>query len=703
MATLESIRKRGGVLILIFVGVALLAFVVGDVDLSRLNNRNKIGEIAGEEITFNDFREKLIQNEENAKIVNNLPSLTEEQQTMIRENTWQQLIAEIVMGGEYEKLGIEVTGDELFDMMLGDNMNPMIRQLFTDPATGAMDIDQARATIRQLIEAPDNTPQKIYWLNMEEQIKNSRLQEKYNALLSKGFFITDEQAKENALNSSAGSDISYFVKSYASISDSTIQVSGSEIKEYYNARKNAYRQPESRRIEYVNFTIEPSSEDYTETQNWIKELAEEFAETPTPAEFTDLSSDVKFDASYLGKNEITNIELATFLFSGGKGVFGPYLEDNSFRISRLSDTKMLPDSVRARHILIAPENNDFLRAKSVADSLADLLRKGADFELLARQYSTDQGSSVNGGDLGWFGPKTMVQPFSDTAFFAKPREIKVAITQFGAHIIQVTEQSKPVEKVQIATIQKEIIPSQKTLNKVYNDARTFADGVNTQADFDKKLEEQGLAKRVASVNSGDPEITGMEDSRELVRQSYLTPASGNVIKNSEGNSIFETGNFYTIAVLTAINEAGFTPVEGVAASIKQELIRKKKAEILRKELVEAIQGSESLLSAAQKAGAEVKEAAGITFNSFQIPGAGVEPGVIAAATVLEEAKLSEPIEGNQGVYVIMVNSRTAEEVSPETITNTKAGMQQANMYRVYQASTALTENAEIQDLRYKFY
>jgi peptidyl-prolyl cis-trans isomerase D len=688
--------------------VALLAFVVGDAlsssNSSMFSSRNKIGEIAGEEINYTDFREKLIQNEEVAKSVNNLTSLTEEQQTMIRENTWQQLIAEIVMGGEYEKLGIDVTGDELFDMLLGDNMNPMVRQLFADPATGNVDIDQARTVIRQLIEAPDNTPQKIYWLNMEEQIKNSRLQEKYNTLLSKGFFITDEQAKENALNSSAGSDISYFVKSYASISDSTIQVSDSEIKEYYNARKNSYRQPESRRIEYVNFTIEPSSEDYTETQNWIKELATEFAATATPAEFTDLSSDVKFDPSYLGKSEISNTELAAFLFSSEKGVFGPYLEGNSFRISRLSNTKMLPDSVRARHILIAPENNDLLRAKSVADSLADLLRKGADFESMARQYSTDQGSSINGGDLGWFKPGTMVQPFSDTAFFAKPREIKVAVTQYGAHIIQVTEQSKPVEKVQIATVQKEIVPSQKTLNKIYNDARTFADGVNTQADFDRKLEERGLAKRLASVNSGDPGITGMESSRELVRQSYLATTPGSVIKNSEGNSIFETGNFYTVAVLTAINKAGFTPVDGVAAGIKQELIRKKKAGILRKELTEALKGSESLLSAAQKAGVEVKEATGITFNSFQIPGAGVEPGVIAAATVLPEAKLSDPIEGNQGVYVIMVNSRTAGEAAPETIASTKAGMQQANLYQVsYQASGALTENAKIQDLRYKFY
>ena len=153
---------------------------------------------------------------------------------------------------------------------------------------------------------------------------------------------------------------------------------------------------------------------------------------------------------------------------------------------------MLPDSVRARHILIAPQNQDYAQAKNIADSLAGLLRKGADFEELAKTNSVDQNSAVNGGDLGWFTSRTMVQPFSDSAFFAKKNDIKVVLTQYGAHVLQVTDMAKPVKKIQIATVEKEVSPSAKTTNQIYNDARTFAIEVSNLDNFNKKVEESGL-------------------------------------------------------------------------------------------------------------------------------------------------------------------------------------------------------------------
>ena len=434
-------------------------------------------------------------------------------------------------------------------------------------------------------------------------------------------------------------------------------------------------------------------------------MVNEFAETKNPAEFIELSSsDKKFDASYLKKEEIANDSLADFLFSGNKGVFGPYLEKNAYRISRASDLRMLPDSVRARHILIVPQNNDLKQAEMLTDSLVNLLKKGADFEVLARQYSADQNSAVNGGDLGWFSQRMMVQPFSDTVFFAKPKTTKVVKTQYGIHIVQVTGQSKPVQKVQIATIEKEVIPSQKTTNKIYNEARNFSNNIHTSADFDKKVSEVGLTKRIATLNKNDKSIAGMDNARELVRQTYLTNKTGNAILTNEGLNIFETGNKYTIAVLTEINEEGIAPLTSVKPQIKNILIQKKKGEILKQELEKSISGSESLLSVAQKAGLEVKEAPEIPFNSFQIAGAGIEPKVIATATQMEEGKLSAPIAGNQGVYVIMVNSRTQEEVTPEQIAQMKNALLQSNLYRAnYQAIEALIKNAEVKDTRYKFY
>lgn len=706
MATLQTIRNRGGLLVSIVIGLALIAFIVGDALTSGSHllsgDRNQVGEIGGKSISIIDYQNEVAKNEETVKIMNRTGALTDEQQTMIRENTWNKMVMDELMNREYEETGINVSGDELYDLMLGNNIHPTVRQALADPQTGEIDLDRARMVIKSIMEAPGNDPNKIYWLNLEDEISTSRLMSKYNNLLTKSLYITDEQAKEMAESSATTSDISYIVKNYSTIDDSTITVSSSEIKDYYNKNQKRFEQPESRNIVYVNFDIAPSGEDYTETEKVVADMVSEFAETVDPLEFVNLSSDQKADRNFYAKAEITNDSLADFLFSGKGGVYGPYLEDNAYKITRVASEKMLPDSVRARHILI--QENDYNRAMALADSLAGLLKKGADFESLAKTYSKDQASAINGGDLGWFNQKMMVQPFSDTAFFAKKNDIKVVTTQFGVHILQVTDMAKPTSKIQIATVEKEIIPSAKTTNKIYNDARTFATGIKTLEDFDKKVNEAALTKRIATINKNDKQVAGMDNAREMVRQIYLSEDPGKIVLTSDGTEIFENGNKYTVAVLTEIAEEGISPVNNVASGIKRILVQKKKADMLKKELEAAKSGSESLLSIAQKAGLEVKEATDISFNSFQIPGAGIEPRVIAASSVTEQGKVSEPIEGNQGVFLVLVNNRTQEEVTPEMIQNTKQGMTQANMYRSnYQALQAIMKNGEVKDTRYKFY
>lgn len=706
MATLQTIRNRGGLLVSIVIGLALIAFIVGDALTSGSHllsgDRNQVGEIGGKSISIIDYQNEVAKNEETVKIMNRTGALTDEQQTMIRENTWNKMVMDELMNREYEETGINVSGDELYDLMLGNNIHPTVRQALADPQTGEIDLDRARMVIKSIMEAPGNDPNKIYWLNLEDEISTSRLMSKYNNLLTKSLYITDEQAKEMAESSATTSDISYIVKNYSTIDDSTITVSSSEIKDYYNKNQKRFEQPESRNIVYVNFDIAPSGEDYTETEKVVADMVSEFAETVDPLEFVNLSSDQKADRNFYAKAEITNDSLADFLFSGKGGVYGPYLEDNAYKITRVASEKMLPDSVRARHILI--QENDYNHAMALADSLAGLLKKGADFESLAKTYSKDQASAINGGDLGWFNQKMMVQPFSDTAFFAKKNDIKVVTTQFGVHILQVTDMAKPTSKIQIATVEKEIIPSAKTTNKIYNDARTFATGIKTLEDFDKKVNEAALTKRIATINKNDKQVAGMDNAREMVRQIYLSEDPGKIVLTSDGTEIFENGNKYTVAVLTEIAEEGIAPVNNVASGIKRILVQKKKADMLKKELEAAKSGSESLLSIAQKAGLEVKEATDISFNSFQIPGAGIEPRVIAASSVTEQGKVSEPIEGNQGVFLVLVNNRTQEEVTPEMIQNTKQGMTQANMYRTnYQALQAIMKNGEVKDTRYKFY
>lgn len=168
----------------------------------------------------------------------------------------------------------------------------------------------------------------------------------------------------------------------------------------------------------------------------------------------------------------------------------------------------------------------------------------------------------------------MVQPFSDSAFFSKKNDIKVVTTQFGIHVLQVTDMSKPTAKVQIATVEKEVLPSTKTTNKIYNDARSFATGVKTLEDFDKKVNEAALTKRIASINKNDRQVAGMDNAREMVRQIYLSENPGKVVLTSDGTEIFENGNKYTVAVLTEIAEEGIAPINSVAPTLKEYSFRK---------------------------------------------------------------------------------------------------------------------------------
>ncbi len=706
MAALQTIRDRGGLLISIVIGLALAAFIIGDALSSGSSvfnsERNQAGEIAGESVSIMDYQNMVSQQEELIKAMNGLSALNEEQQTMLRNNIWQQLVMTKLMDAEYEEIGLGVSSEELYDIMLGDNMSPSIRQLFADPTTGTVDKERARTIVSQILESPDQG-QKAYWLNMEKEIGENRKLTKYHDLVGKALFITDEQATENAAGNVSKADISYIVKNYNTIDDSTISISNKEIETYYQENQARFQQEESRRIAYVNFDIDPSGEDYAETEKAVAELVDEFAASDEPMEFVNLTSDRKADLAYYKKSELGNDSVANYLFAHKGKVYGPYLENNAYKISRVGSVKMLPDSVRARHILIAPQNNNYAQAKAVADSLANLLKKGANFEQLARANSTDQNSAVNGGDLGWFNQRTMVQPFSDTVFFAKRNEIKVVVTQFGAHVVQVTQRAKPVEKIQVATIEKEITPSNKTTNKIYNDARHFASQIANAEDFNKQAEEQGLTKRIATVNKNDKTIAGMDNARDMIRQIYLAEEPG-LVKTTDESIIFTNGNKYTVAILTQIDEEGTTPIRQVSATIKRILMQQKKAELLKKELAGLMSGSESLLSVAQKAGVDVKEAAEVSFNSFQIPGAGIEPRVIAAASVTEQGKLSMPIEGNQGVYVLMVNSRTNEEVTPEMVQEARTNMTQMNLYRAnYQAVQAIIKHGEVKDQRYKFY
>jgi peptidyl-prolyl cis-trans isomerase D len=707
MATLQKIRNRG-VVIGIIIGGALFAFIAGDALKSGgsllTNSRNEMAEIAGESVNIVDFNKRFNHNLEITKLMSGQASIPSEQIERLREQEWQQMVQEMVMNQEYDELGISVSSDELYDMVQGRNIDPTIRQLFQGP-DGSFNKDFVVARLKQLIAAPDGSPEKTYWLNIEKMMTTQRTMAKYNSLIQKGLYMPNAMVKDLTKIGSKKVDFNFIVKNYNTIADSTITVSDNEVKAYYDKHMDLFKQTESRRIDYVPFLIEASTEDYKATEKSMVDLKADFEADANNVQFVELNGDSDFNAYYYKKDELNDEKLNAFAFEGKKGdVYGPYLENEAYKLAKINEVKMLSDSVKARHILISPVNGDYKGAEAKADSLKTLLEKGARFDDMAKTNSDDQGSAVNGGDLGWFTQGRMVQAFNDAAFDSKKNEIKIVMTQFGAHVLQVTNLSKKVKKVQFAVVDRKVEPSNKTIQTAYAEARTFAGNNLSKDAFFKAISDQNLQRRTANLRKDTKNIPGLENSRELVRAAYQTDDMETLLLNADKSAVFEFGNKFVVAILADIKEEGYARVNDVANTIKREIRKDKKAEQMIAELNKNSKGAQSLLSVAQKENLEVKTATGISFQSFQIPGAGIEPNVISTASMLEKGKISAPIKGNQGVYMMLITNETNDEVTDETVESFKTRLEQNYQYRTnYQAYQALKENANVVDKRYKFY
>lgn len=708
MATLQNIRNKG-VLIATIIGLALFAFIAGDAIKNAGawfgKSKNEIGVIADESISIRDFQKKVKHNQDLAQMMSGQSSLSSEQMDKIREQTWQQLIQEIVMDNEYNELGIEVGADELFELVQGENLSPIIAQMFKEE-DGSVDKTKLLQILKQLLNAPDGTPQKRYWLNIENQIKASKKAEKYNQLVLGLLNITKARAKHMLDLSSKKVDFSYVVKKYSSISDKDVKVSDSEIQKYYDSHKYLFEQNESRKIEYVAFDIEPSEEDFANVKKNINEIKDEFSSVNTNKEYVNLNSDVKFIASYLKADQIKNDDLAKFVKNGKvNSIYGPYMEGNAYKVAKINKMTSMPDSVKVRHIVITPKNNNIEAAKAKADSITKLINKGADFAKLAKKFSDDKRTAVNGGDLGWFDVTSTGSEFVNKMFFAKKGVAYTETSQYGIHVIQVNKTLHISKKYQLATVVRTVDASQKTYNNIYANAVKFAQEVKDDASFNKAVEKYKVTKRLAqNINKNAKGVSGIKNARELVKNIYKTENLNSTVKDKEGNSIFEINDKYIIAVVTEINEKGTSPINKVSASIKRQLINKKKGEMIANKMSKDITNSKSILSVAQKEGVEVKEANGISFQSFQVGGAGIEPKLIATATTIAKGKISKPIIGNQGVYVLVVNNATTTKADKKAVEQMKSQMQNMFNYRArYQTAGSLIENANIEDMRYKFY
>lgn len=705
MSALQFLREKAGVLVAAVIGLSLFLFVVSDFFGRGRGQRLKakkyyeIGQIAGEYISYQDYEQKVQNLLEIYKLSGN-SNVNEATTETVREQTWQQMVREKILDPQYKKLGIGVSTEELDELVLGDNPHAIVQQLFTDQNTGTFN---KSLLVNFLKQTELDEAAKKYWLFFENEIVNDRMNTKYNNLVAKGLYVTSKQAEFDRNLMSSTTDFSYIFKNYAALSDSSVTISASEKEAYYMDHKESFRRTAMRDIEYVTFDVIPSDDDIKQTETWINKTKEEFITAPDPVQFINLTADTRHIGFFTSLKDVPD-NLKDFVKKEDKKeIFGPYIENGSYKIARVLDVADRPDSVHVRHILLSPNSRRTSEeTKTQADSLIRLIKSGSSFEAFAKTMSDDKGSAQIGGDLGWFSEGRMVVPFNDACFGARKGAIVTAETTFGTHIIEILDQSKSSRKYNIGIIDRKIISGSVTNQKIYSEASQFAGTNDTYDKFLKSIATQGLNKRVANdITPLQKTLPGLDNPRPLII-SLFQSEKGKIILDNNQQAIFEIGDKYVVGFCTKVQEEGIAPMKDVDNDIRFNLLKDKKAEVISSEFKKNSTDGKTLDDIAKTMGLAVQEAAQVNFRSYSIPGVGTEPALAAAASVAKQGTAAGPVKGLNGVYMIYVNSLTSsasEDLKLEQQRLTTTFQMRGN----YEAYEALRKSANIIDKRYKFY
>ncbi len=711
MATLEKIRNKAGLLVLV-VGLALFAFIIGDFLNSGSTYfrqaQEKVAEINGEVINYQDYQQRIDDMSEVYKMQTGSSSLPEEYMTQIRQSVFDNMVQEIVLNDAAEEIGMSVCPDELFDMVQGENISPLIQQMpmFANPQTGQFD----KAALLNYLKAIDDEniasipadqqgqfiKARNFWLFWEKNIKLQRLEQKYTTLLSKAISANKLDAQESFNETAETSNIVYAMQSYSTIPDSTIQVSQSEIDKLYNQRKESFKQKEAKVLKYISVDIRPSQEDYDNVQKDIEDLKNEFSTSEKVDDIVNENSDVPYVDAYF-TDKAFDASLKQFATTASVGdVYGPVFENEKYRMFKLVAKTEAPDSVKVSHIMLAGKSE--AETKTLADSLMTALKNGSDFAELAKKYSADQ-AAENGGELGWFTEVTALrgvnEDFKNAVFSSPLNKVTIVKSMYGTHLVKVTEQTKKVTKYKVADIDMAVSPSSKTYSNIYNELNQFISKNQDINKLDEAAKEAGYSIVTNQTVTADNQMLGMiKNSRPVIRWAF---------QNEKGSisEIFECDDKFVIAAIESTLEEGYRPVQLVASSLKSELIAKKKGEKIAADLT--AKNLTSVEAYAEAMGANVDSVKFVSFGTRRISGIGVEPNLNAAVSMATVDQVSQPVKGNNGVYVFKVYERNKENKEYDEASQLRT-IDATNSYRIsYQAIQSLINKADIEDNRIRFY
>ena len=535
-------------------------------------------------------------------------------------------------------------------------------------------------------------------MNFQDYLINVLRNEKFDKLVEKGTFINSEEAMISYNEGTQVTSYDYINVPYSSIDDSLIDVSSKEVKKYYNKNKENFKQELSRDVEYVVFSVVPTLEDENATRESIDGLKEDFANYDDYLTMVRRNSDnsrVLFN--FQERESLQNDSAFSSLLDSDKGsVIGPYKTNPStYRITKLVDIQQRPDSVEARHILISPTATKSLDSvKTVINDLKKRIESGQDFAFIAQNFSDDKTSAIKGGELGWFAEGQMVDLFNEVCFTSNLNELNIIETQFGIHLVQVINKSRKSKRYKIAYIDRNVSASTETYNSYYTAAAQFVRQVVTDNNpFDSIVNKENLVKRSdVNVVPSKENITGLANSRSIVK--WMNKADvGDV------SEVFEFDNSYVVAKLINENREGYTAVDDLENSIKEEIRSDKKYVML----VEKTNGSYNLEEMSELYGSSIVKDVKAQLSSLSVNNLGYVPEVVGAIYGTEVGEVSSPIKTKNSLVFVRVNSRDQYRSEGDFSQEQQSMREKIKNYAITSSFKALQNDANLVDNRSEVY
>ncbi|MFH1004762.1 MAG: peptidylprolyl isomerase [Bacteroidota bacterium] len=726
MAIITSIRKHSG-LVVILVGVAIFSFVLSDMLFKGkffFQSEQTVGKIGGTDVSIISFDNEVQRIADIQKERKRENALDEETMSAIRDNVWNKFVNELALNPNFVDAGISVTNTEIKDIILGNDPDPMVINYFTDPAnnqiipyfrdqmTGKLKASSIKTYVDSLPDA-----EKYRWAEFEELLRNNCMQTKYLTLIKKGLYITSAQIKNEYAKLNRKINFKYVFKPYSSLTDSLVKVTEDDMLKYYDENKNKFKQDASRKLEYVVFDVKPVEQDFEEVKSQMEKLAEEWKQIGQISNLSQEHGQIKnhllykedslfviresdsrwFDTTKYGKGLLPLAVDSLAHISEAGTVFPLYSENNIFKLCKVMDYVLTPDSVKARHILIkVPEGDTLAKAKTKIkiDSLKKIIEKQKNFADLAKKFCED-GTKEKGGDLGWFTIGKMTAPFEYACFHNKKGNLFTVNTEFGWHIVEIMEQSRLTRKTQLATIDRSVLPGSKTRQDIYNKTSDFITQYHTSETYQKGIEEKHLISRVVQLRENDKVISGIENPRDIIRWAF------NAEEGAISTEPFSFSDKYVITHLAEIREEGIAPMKQKKEEVEMGTKKNKKAESFINE-IKNIKAS-SLDEYAIKMKLTVQSVEASTFSSPSISGIGREPNLLGILFSMKQGQLSAPIKGESGVYIVKIES-IKEPPAINDYSDTKLQAKNNFSYRAdAEVTEALKKKAQIKDNRAKFY